>query len=161
MKLNHEIVRIKNSEITKCGHLDIRLVDNRYKTVLFTPELETPQPCSRFVDEDYLRLITGTMGIAIGHFGKKKYGKEAAEKSLDKGLEDFRKVVKNIDNFKDLRSFLNRNRLLIELFPDDRNFFVDMFLRLSTDIKKPLSLDMIEKVNALRNSKKINCYLKE
>ena len=80
---------------------------------------------------------------------------------MDKGLEDFRKVVKNIDSFKDLRSFLNRNRQLIMLFPDDRNFFVDMFLRLSTDIKKPLSLDMIEKVNALRNSKKINCYLKE
>jgi hypothetical protein len=80
---------------------------------------------------------------------------------MEKGLEEFRKVVRNIHNFKDLRSFLNRNRQLFVLFPDDRNFFVSMFLHLSTDIKKPLSLDMIEKVNALKNSKKINCYLKE
>ena len=111
-------------------------------------------------DEDYIHVLKGILSCAEGQSGTDMASLDIAEDSLAECIEEFKKVIKNINNFKDLRSFLNRNRQSFELNPKDSDFFVDMFLRLSRDMKKPLSLDMIEKVEALSNSFKVTAYLK-
>merc|ERR1712129_110848 len=111
-------------------------------------------------DEDYIHVLKGILSCAEGQSGTDIASLDIAEDSLAECIEEFKKVIKNINNFKDLRSFLNRNRQSFELNPKDSDFFVDMFLRLSRDTKKPLSLDMIEKVETLSNSFKVTAYLK-
>ena len=112
-------------------------------------------------DGDYIHVLKGILSCAEGQSGTDLASLDIAEDSLAEGIEGFKKVIKNINNFKDLRSFLNRNRQSFELNPTDSEFFVDMFFRLSQDMKKPLSLDMIKKVKALSNSFKVTAYLKE
>ena len=112
-------------------------------------------------DEDYIHVLRGILSCAEGQSGTDIASLDIAEESLAECIEEFKKVIKNINNFKDLRSFLNRNRQSFQLNPKDSDFFVDMILRLSRDMKKPLSLDMIEKVETLSNSFKVTAYLKE
>lgn len=105
---------------------------------------------STYLDRDYLHILRGMLSIGEGQKGF----------NIIYCMDEFEEVIKKLKNFKDLRSFLNRNKHVFELEPDDRTYFVDTILHLSKDKdRKPVSLDFMKKVEGLRNSYDITTHL--
>ena len=108
---------------------------------------------SRYYDEDYKYVFN-----AMCNLGQST---KSRQKSIDDFMDEIKNVIENIRSFKDLRTFLNRNKELFELFPEDKMFFVDNVLPiLKKKLNESFSVDFMKRTEALKNSLRVTSYLK-
>ena len=86
---------------------------------------------------------------------------EQDEMLYNRDYNGFFQVLRGIKNFKQFRKVLNDCRQEFEIFPEDRYNFVALAMpMLKKELKRPLSLDFLQKTETLKNSLRISEYLK-